>query len=82
MLVNLPPLARLIQGCAKALDPMNCWNSLTLCEANLAIGRHEYKRWKGWAIVDATSVFSLEGLVATDSRSRLRLLGFSEQWLI
>lgn len=61
---SLPPLTRLIQAVrerSRSADEL-LELAFTLCEANLAICRHEYNRWQGWAIVDATSVFSLEGL--------------------
>jgi len=61
---SLPPLPRLIQAVrerSRSADDL-LELAFTLCEAHLAIGRYEYKRWQGLAIVDATPVFSLEGL--------------------
>lgn len=61
---NLPPLTRLIQGVRERSQSSNDMLELafSLCEAHLEISRHEYGRWQGWAIVDATSVFSMQGL--------------------
>lgn len=63
-LSNLPPLNRLIRAVrerSKSSEEM-IELAFTLCEANMEIGRHEYGRWQGLAIVDATWVFSMQGL--------------------
>jgi hypothetical protein len=60
----LPPLARLVQAvrdqsnsAAELLDL-----AFALCEANLEITKEEYSTWQGLCVVDATGVFSLQGL--------------------
>lgn len=60
----MPPLRRLIlyvrSRSASAEELLD--NAFILCEANLEIGREEFEAWQGLCVVDATSVFSLEGL--------------------
>lgn len=61
---HLPPLARIIQA---VRDQSNTSEELidtafTLCEANLDIGRVELPTWQGLAVVDASGVFSLQGI--------------------
>lgn len=61
---DLPPLARLIAGIRKESqnedELLN--KAYSLCEENIEIIKYEYNKWKGQAIFDATSVFSLEGI--------------------
>ena len=63
-LADLAPLQRLVDfvrthsnSAEELLD-----QAFLLCEANLAIGKLEYSQWQGLAVVDATAVFSIEGL--------------------
>jgi len=61
---GLPPLARLVQA---VRDQSNSAEELleqafSLCEANLQIGQHEYATWQGLCVIDATGVFSAQGL--------------------
>lgn len=61
---HLAPLPRLItavrdrSSSAEELLEM----AFALCEANLEIGRQEYAHWQGLCVLDATCVFSAEGL--------------------
>ena len=61
---NLPPLNRLIKCIrreSKSKDEI-INNAYLICEENIDIIKYEYSQWKGLAIFDATSVFSLEGI--------------------
>ena len=61
---NLPPLSRLITGIRKESKNKDelIDNAYLVCEENTDIIKYEYSQWKGLAIFDATSVFSLEGI--------------------
>ena len=61
---SLPPLARLIAGIRKESKNKDelINKAYIVCEENIKIIKYEYKQWKGQAIFDATSVFSLEGI--------------------
>ena len=61
---DLPPLSRLITGIRKGSKTKNelINNAYSLCEENIDIIKYEYNQWKGRAIFDATSVFSLDGI--------------------
>ena len=61
---DLPPLNRLITGIRKESKKKDelINNAYLVCEENIDIIKYEYSQWKGQAIFDATSVFSLEGI--------------------
>jgi hypothetical protein len=60
----MAPLPRLIQAVRDQSNSAEqlLENAFALCEANLTIGREEYGQWQGLCVVDATSVFSVQGL--------------------
>lgn len=61
---DLPPLPRFIQyvrdTCHTRQELLKL--SFTLCEANLQITTLEFNKWQGLAVIDATGVFSAQGL--------------------
>jgi hypothetical protein len=61
---DLPPLPRFIQyvrdTCHTRQELLKL--SFTLCEANLQITALEFNKWQGLAVIDATGVFSAQGL--------------------
>lgn len=61
---RLPPLQRLIQAVRDQSDDDKAMLDMAfcLCEANLAISRHEYEQWHGLCVIDASAVFSANGL--------------------
>lgn len=61
---ELAPLPRLITAVRDQAQTAEELLELAfaLCEVNLEIGRQEYSLWQGLSVVDATGVFSLQGL--------------------
>jgi hypothetical protein len=61
---DLPPLARFIQYVRDTSHTRQelLKLSFTLCEANLQITALEFNHWQGLAVIDATGVFSAQGL--------------------
>ena len=61
---SIPPLPRFIQyvrdTCHTKQELLNL--SFSLCEANLQITDLEFNQWQGLAVIDATGVFSAQGL--------------------
>jgi hypothetical protein len=61
---HLAPLARVVQAVRDQSNSSEelIENAYALCEANLDIGRESLPTWQGLAVLDASSVFSLQGL--------------------
>lgn len=57
----LPRLIRAVREHSESAEDLIAL-AFSLCEANLAIGRHEYPRWQGLSIFYAGCVFSVHGL--------------------
>lgn len=61
---DLPPLARLVEfirgHCSTDQELLD--QAFEFCEASVEIGRYEYTQWQGLAILDASAVFSMQGL--------------------